>query len=45
MKLVVTVENMSADAEKSILHDLKSLVLDYSVEGGLKRNVKVEEVG
>jgi len=43
MKLVVSVENMSADAETSILHDIKSLVLDYSVEGGLKKNVKVLE--
>ena len=45
MKLIVSVEGMSAEADETILQDIKSMIWDYSVEGGLKRNVKVEEVG
>lgn len=43
MKLVITVEGMSAEAEKIILRTIKTLILDYRVEEGLKRNVKVKE--
>ena len=44
MKLIITVEGVSAEAEKIILRTIKALVFDYRVEEGLKRNVKVKEV-
>lgn len=44
MKLVVSVEDMSEEAQRIILRTIKTLILDYRVEEGLKRNVKVKEV-
>lgn len=44
MKLVITVEDMSEEAQRTILRTIKALIFDYRVEEGLKRNVKVEEV-
>jgi len=43
MKLVVSVEDMSEEAQRTILRTIKALILDYRVEKGLKRNVKVKE--
>ena len=44
MKLEVTVEGMTEQAEKIILRDIKSVILDYRTQEGLKRNLKVKEV-
>jgi len=44
MKLEITVEGMSEEAERIILRTIKTLIFDYRVEEGLKKTVKVKEV-
>ena len=44
MRLEVSVEGMTEQAQKIILRDLKSVISDYRTQEGLKRHLKIKEV-
>ena len=44
MELEISVEGMSEQAEKIILRTIKTLIIDYRAEEGLKRFVKIKEM-
>lgn len=44
MKLEVSVEGTTEQAEKIILRDIKTIIEDFRTQEGLKRLLKVKEV-
>ncbi len=44
MKLEITVEDMTPEAQRIILRDIKAIIQDYKIKEGLKRFLKVKEV-